>query len=193
MQTSMHQRTGTTWHLRSRMLRFVRPAGIGELAGLVGGGVWGIGARGAMRIMAVAAGQPTGFSIEGTLFILMAGALFGIPAGLLWVGGRRVIPGTGMRKGLACGLLVLLILGYFFYTGPIQDESGLGHPVLASVLFGALFVLFGMVLEAGVAWLDRHIARPEARFATITSLAILAIPCCIEILIAAVILRGPGG
>ena len=86
-------------------MRYIRAAGIGACAGLVGGLLWGIGLRLAMRIMALLAGQSPEFSLGGTLIILLVGVFIGIPAGLIFVTIRKYLPGSGAWKSLMFGLL----------------------------------------------------------------------------------------
>ena len=86
---------------------------IGVLSGLVAGIlVGGIGSRIAMRIVAYAAGTDPVFT-AATMNMLIFGAFLGTPVGVLFVAVRRWLPGSGLRKGLAFGaLLVLFGLGY---------------------------------------------------------------------------------
>lgn len=72
----------------------IRLADIGFLSGLVAGFVVAVGARLAMRIVAVvdadAASQVTDTGVTGeTLFVLFAVTLAGTPLGLLFMGVRR--------------------------------------------------------------------------------------------------------
>jgi len=145
-------------------MNVLRRISIGLLAGLIGGLVWGIGARIAMRIVALAAHKPTEFSVGGTLGILMVGAIYGLLVGLVFAGTRRFLPGSWCRSGLISGLLVLLITGWPIYSGFIMEESSLGVRALAVAMFGALFVGFGMVVALAYAWLDdRLVAGAQHR------------------------------
>jgi hypothetical protein len=172
-------------------MRYIRTAGIGACAGLGAGLLWGIGARLAMRIMAIVAERPAEFSIQGSLLILLLGAFIGIPAGLLFVAIRRYLPGRGQWKALSFGLLTLLVLGYPFYTGPLRDESGLGHRALAFVMFEGLLVLFGMAVAMAAAWLERMVPPARSRLATVVNVGTLVVPCGIEAAIVALIVFNP--
>jgi len=79
----------------------LRAATIGLLSGALAGLVAGVGARLAMRLVAVAGGVPPGFGIPGTLTILFVALLYGIAGGLLFVAVRERLPGTGLAQGLA--------------------------------------------------------------------------------------------
>lgn len=138
-------------------MNVLRKIGIGLLSGLIGGLVWGIGARIAMRIVVLAAHGRPEFSIGGTLGILMVGAVFGLPLGLIVAGTRRFLPDSRLRSGLMYGLLMLLLPGWPIHSGFIMGESDLGVRVLAVAMFGALFVGFGMVVALAYTWLDRRL------------------------------------
>lgn len=67
---------------------------IGLLAGATSGLAAGFGARVAMRVIALLGGQPPGFTLEGTLFILILGAAMGAVMGLPFMAIRRILPGA---------------------------------------------------------------------------------------------------
>jgi hypothetical protein len=136
---------------REHSLAPFKEAGWGTLAGAVAGLVWGAGARLAMRIVALAEGNPTEFSVGGTIFILLTGAVFGLLLGLLFASVRRWLPGSGIGKGIAFGsILALLLLLPLAALGASDLERGPADvPVLIGVgLFSGLFVLHGAVMEA---------------------------------------------
>ncbi len=172
-------------------MRYIRTAGIGACAGLGAGLLWGLGARVAMRFMAMIAERPTEFSVEGSLLILLIGAFIGIPAGLLFVAIRRYLPGTGRWKALSFGLVALLILGYPFYVGPLRGEAVLGHETLAFVMFEGLLVLFGMEVAIAAAWLERIVPAARSRLATAVNVGTLVIPCGVEAAIVALMVFNP--
>ena len=164
-------------------MRYIRMVAVGACSGLIAGLVWGIGARLAMRIMAVAAGRHTGFSLEGTVFILLVGVTIGLPAGMIYLAIRTLVPGTGVTKMLGAGVVTLLVLGYPFYIGPLRDEASLGHHALAVALFGGLFVVAGMALEAAFVALNRRIPHGRGRMTTAITLILLAIPSAFALFI----------
>lgn len=174
-------------------MNLLRHAAIGLLSGVLGGLVWGIGARIAMRIVALAAHQSTGFSIGGTLGILMLGAIFGAPFGLLFATVRRWLPGTGARAGLLFGGLVLLLMGLPFYLGPLSDEGQNSNRLLAAGMFATLFVGFGMVVVLVYEWLGRRLfGGVQRRPGALPGLALLIATIAIEAAIVGVMIVGIG-
>src|SRR5215213_4038768 len=126
----------TVWRV---LRRFAFLVGLGLLAGLVAGAVaGGVGARVAMRVVALVAGHNRDgqltdadavvgqITLEGTLFLLGAGAYLGLPGGLLYVAVRRWLPGAGIRKGLAFGGLLLLLFGSLIIDGDNPDFRRFG-------------------------------------------------------------------
>jgi hypothetical protein len=164
-------------------MRYLRTASIGVLAGMTAGIVWGIGARLAMRLIALADGQTPDFSLGGTLLILMVGAFFGMPFGLILIGSRRLIRMPGWRRGLMFGLIILLIFAYPFYLGPLQSEGSDQVLVIAVALFGSLFLLFGLTLEATAARLERLMVRAPPRLATTLGIVTIAVAASFEVYI----------
>ena len=156
---------------------YVRKANIGLLAGIVAGlVVGGIGGRIAMRIVALAIGQQPKFTV-GTLAVLLVGTLLGTPPGLLYIAARKYLPGSGLRKGLVFGVLLLLIIGLPALLRPATGELVLS-PRLGRILFGALFIPYGVAVEAAVERLDRYLpAAGQHRMAMALGVILLAIPC----------------
>jgi hypothetical protein len=104
-----------------------------------------------MRIVAIAEGSPTEFSIGGTIFILLTGLVFGLLLGLLFAAVRRWLPGSGIGKGVAFGsiLALLMLLPIVALGAGDLDRGPADIPVLIGVgLFSALFVLHGAVMGA---------------------------------------------
>ena len=174
-------------------MRYIRTAGIGASFGLAAGLVWGLAGRLAMRIMALVAGRPTEFSAGGTLLILLVGAFFGIPLGLLFIGVRRYLPGSDLRKSILFGLVVLLVLGYPFYLGPLRGETVLGHETLAFVMFESLLVMFGVLIAAVASRLDRYTPLAGRRLGKAVSFGLLAVPCGVELLVVALMIAESSG
>jgi hypothetical protein len=141
--------------------------GLGLLAGLVAGFVaGGVGSRVAMRVVALAAGREHygevtdadaivgQITADGTAFLLFFGTSLGVPGGLLYVAARRWVPGSGIRKGLAFGGLLLLLFGSLVIEGDNPDFRRF-VPSYASVgLFASLFFLYGLIASAIVERLD---------------------------------------
>ncbi len=126
---------------------FWRPLRVGLVAGLAGGMVLGVGGRLAMRLVAVGADLDPGFSWGGTGEVLATGLFIGVPAALVFVALRRFIPGPGVWRGAAFGVLLFLALVVVPPPAARSAASSVGRPLLTVSLFGPLFLLYGMVVE----------------------------------------------
>jgi len=125
---------------------------VGAATGLL---VSGGGARLSMRLIALAdrsnygrltdAGFNVGFvTREGTLEVLKTGIFVGIIGGLLYLAVRRWLPGSGMLRATAYGVLLLLLGTGVNIFGNRGDFDFL--PKLLSIsLFGGLFLLYGIL------------------------------------------------
>jgi hypothetical protein len=126
------------------------------LCGVIGGVVAGVVSRLSMRGVALAAGMEPGFSIGGTLGILIFGAIMGIPFALIFAGVRRFIPLPERWKGLAYGV----ILGILFVVAPFlffaEGELDLIPPSVGILLFIPLPLIFGFSLTIVEPRLDKH-------------------------------------
>ena len=141
----------------------------GIAGGFVGGVVAGLGARGAMRLIGMAAGEeargtaPTGqivgrFTWAGTLGIVEFGVFVGIGAGLYYVWIRRLVPLSGLGKGLAFGWILLSTLAIELM---LSDEFDFFQPRIVGVALMALLPLVFGVVAVPVA--DRFIASTPPR------------------------------
>jgi hypothetical protein len=141
----------------------------GIAGGFAGGLVAGLGARGAMRLIGMAAGEqaqgtaPTGeivgrFTWLGTLGLLWFAVLVGIAAGLYYVWIRRFVPSSGLMKGLAFGGILLTTLAIELM---LSDEFAFFEPPILGVsLFALLPLVFGVV---AVPVADRFVAATPPR------------------------------
>lgn len=164
-------------------MRYLRTCMIGIGSGAIAGIVWALGARVAMRLVALQLEQPVSFSVAGTLLIVLFGLFFGIPLGLLLTASGRYLPRRTMWRGLVNGLLVLVALGYPFYLGPIRDEGSSTPLLLSIVLFGGLLVLFGVVVSLANAGLERRLPLLGPGRARKLSLVALALVSSFELFI----------
>jgi len=143
--------------------------GIGLLASLIAG----IGARIIMRIVALTAHMPPGFTIAGTLHIVLIVLLLGLVPGFVYALGifflssspkvRKHLPGP-MWRGLAFGVLLLVILGLPSVLIPLlpKEDLNLGIPLLNKSLFAALPLIYGMTLGGAEKVFDRYLPRRPA-------------------------------
>ncbi len=151
-------------------VRLVKMVAVGLLSGFVAGIVaGGIGSRIAMRILA-ALNPSTGgvmtengnvsgqITIAGTFDLIAFAAIFpGLFGGLLYVLFRHWIPGSGVRKGLAFGLVLFLIGGALLFNGDSADFGIFGPKALGVALFALLFPLYGMVVSLVAERLNRYV------------------------------------
>jgi hypothetical protein len=140
---------------------YLKQAGVGLLSGLSAGLVLGIGARFAMRVIALAAQRTTEFSLEGTLMIVLIGCILGLISGPGYVAARRYLPGGHTWSGPLYGVLVLLVL-IPLMPAPIQQEitQSIDRMPLIITLFGIMFVGYGAVLQSVAAWISSRTAHP---------------------------------
>lgn len=157
-------------------MRLIRALAIGGFSGVIAGLLWGTGARLAMRVVAVMGEQTAEFSLGGTGIILLLGVYIGMALSLLYLVVRRWLPATRTTHALCFGLVVLVLLGYPFYAGPLQQESLPGRQELAIFMFGGLLMLAGSTLTLVHAYLDRVVPRVRQPWSTQISLAVLAVP-----------------
>jgi hypothetical protein len=138
---------------------------LGVLVGALGGVAAGVGARIAMRIVALIATGSGSFSVEGTLAILVLGAMLGVPLGLLFVGVRRWLPGKPWLKGLIFGVVgaLVFVAPPFFLSEP-AGELAIVSPLIGFSLFAPLPVAHGLVAAIAANRLGRkYQSVPERR------------------------------
>jgi hypothetical protein len=150
---------------------------VGLLSGAAAGLVAGVGARLAMRLVALAGDVTPAFTVGGTLTVLVTGLLYGIGGGVLYVAVRGRLPGTGAGGGLTFGLLVLLLFGPVYF---LADQVGELHvaPVVGILTFAPLFVLGGTIIGAiaerlAQRWGTNHTRAPAVGFRALGVLGLL--------------------
>ncbi len=105
-----------------------------------------------MHIIGRIADKLDGFSFAGSMDVVLVGALIGAPAGVVYVLLRSRLSGWKILRGLTAGFLtytVTIVAMPARFTELALSFDQLLTPVL--MIFGACFLLFGIVLELSVA------------------------------------------
>ncbi|GAC1409906.1 MAG: hypothetical protein NVSMB49_29040 [Ktedonobacteraceae bacterium] len=150
----------------------LRLASLGILSGLLVGVLMGIAARIAMRLVALVVDQGLEFTVAGTLGIMVVVSVASVLLSLIFVAVRRYLPGAGLLKGLAFSGLVFLFIGLPFLVGLLgpPDEVSVGPPLLGRSFFGALFLIYGLLVEMIFEQLLSLTARWRARMLLVAAL-----------------------
>jgi len=147
-----------------------RSAAVSLLAGLAGGLVAGLLARIAMRVIALATPAEPGvittsgaivgtITAEGSAFVVVAGAVLGLPAGVAYLSVRRWLPVGRWSRRLAFGALSLCLGGGLIISAANPDFARLGTPGLDVFVFAISFVIAGITISAVAERLDRQLPR----------------------------------
>jgi hypothetical protein len=151
------------------VLRVDRLLAIGVIAGFGAGFVGGIGVRLAMRVAGMLTipanqglltdnGNVVGqITLDGTLFLAFFAGAIGVLGGLLYVAVRSRLPGTGVRRGLVYGGLLLATFGFIVMDKNNPDYRLFGPPGVNVGTFSSVYILFGLVVAPLADWLDRRI------------------------------------
>ncbi len=169
----------------------VRLIGVGTLAGASAGLVTSIGARVNMRIIALATGSAFGLSVA-TFFILLAGVLYGILPGILYVGIKKYLPGARLLKGVTFGLLGSLFIGLPIFLLPDSPENdfSIGPPLLGRSLFTALPIIYGAILGLVEQRLMLSVPGPGTSQKMVYLYVFIAILVLMSIVVALMLLLG---
>jgi hypothetical protein len=147
-----------------------RMLGIGILASLFASLIAGISARIIMRIVALTAHMPPGFSIEGTFNIIFLVLLLGLVPGFVYAvcifslssspKASKYLPGP-IWRGLAFGVLLLVIVGLPSVLIPLlpTEDLNLGIPLLNKSMFAALPLIYGLTLGVAEKVFDHYLPR----------------------------------
>ncbi len=173
------------WNERARLI------GVGTLAGASAGFVTGIGARINMRIIALATGSAFGLSLA-TFFILLTGVLYGILPGILYVGMKKYLPGSGLLKGVTFGLLGSFFIGLpiFLLPNSPDNDFSIGPPLLGRSLFTALPIIYGIVLGLVEQRLMRSVPGPTTSQKMVYLYVFIAILVLASIVVALMLFQG---
>ncbi len=165
-----------------------RTLAVGALAGLIAGFLaGGVGSRLAMRISAIATSEPfrrvpteAGATVgeitaAGTIFLLFAGSVIGVAAGVLYVAVARWLPAPAAWKGLLFGALLLMVGGSFLIAGDNPDFRLFGPKLLNIVMFASLPVLFGLIVAPLATRFERSVPSPSLRPQALALYAVVAL------------------
>ena len=126
---------------------------VGSLAGTLSGILClGLGGRIAMHTIGRIADKLDGFSFAGSMDIVLFGALIGAPAGVVYVLLRNRLSAWKILRDLTAAFLtytVTIVAMPSRFTERALSFDQLLTPVL--MIFGACFLIFGIVLELSVA------------------------------------------
>lgn len=155
--------------------RIARMVIMGLLGGMAAGIlVGGVGGRLIMRILAMLNEEKTGvmtgngnlsgdISVGGTLAVVVfVGIVGGLVGGAVYVVIRRWLPGDGLLKGLAYGLVLTCLFGSVLFDPDNVDFVLFGPKQLTDALFALLFPLYGVVASLVIERLDRYVPPPFA-------------------------------
>ena len=109
---------------------------------------------------------------------IFGGVFTGVFGGLLYVVIRRWVPGSGLRKGLAFGVILFLLAGSGVIEKGNVDFALFGPPLPGVSLFALLFPLYGLVLSPIVERFDRYVPSLFAHpIATVVGYLVLGGAC----------------
>ncbi len=130
------------------------------LASVVGGLWLGVAGRGVMVLIALAAGHPLRWSWGGSIEIVIFGVILAAVAVAAWMLLRHLVPVLRDGRGLVFGLVLFVIFAVLPPPSAQSAVAGIGQRTLSLALFGALLVVFGILVEA---ILVRSLPRAEGR------------------------------
>ena len=146
---------------------------IGLLASLIASLITGMCARIIMRIVVLTAHMPAGFSVAGTLNIVLLALLLGLVPGCAYALCMFILSSSpkiskhlpcSLWRGLAFGVLLLVIGGLPSVLIPLlpKEDLNLGIPLLNRIMFATLPLIYGMTLGGVEAILDRYLPGKPA-------------------------------
>ena len=163
-----------------------RGVAVGSFSGFVAGlAAGGVGSRVAMRIVALTAGAGQQgaitdaeatvgkITLEGTLFLLFAGAMIGVAGGVIYGGTRSWLKWAGPWRGTLFGAALLALFGATIVRGDNPDFARFGYAWLNIGLFSAIIVIFGVMVAPLYEWVGARM-RPSLSLTGLIATAFLA-------------------
>lgn len=143
--------------VRRAVLHALRLGSAGLLAGVAAGAAAGLGARLAMYLIRLAnpayngvvthAGHEVGrVTASGVGALVSEGIFLGVPGAVVYLVVRRWIPGRGVRKGVAFGLVLMVVAGPLVLDGNYEFFRYVS-PWISVLLFALLYPLYGIVVS----------------------------------------------
>ena len=117
----------------------------GLVAGLIAGVLTGIAARLVMRVIALTSEASPVFTVQGTLFIIKYGAIFGITLGIIFGFFQPYFSGSVIRKGLKYGLIWSAVMVMTLFAN--SEESADARALFILPLFAILPLIYGLMLS----------------------------------------------
>jgi len=140
----------------SFLWKFTKTLATGTLPGLIAGFfAFGLGSRIAMRVMAVTSGPGVQgakteaeeivgkITLDGTMFLILAGTFIGGVAGLIYIAIKPWLPEQRGLRQLTFSLVMLAIVGRMLVDSDNIDFEILSPAILAVAMFAALPLLYG--------------------------------------------------
>ena len=165
-----------------------RHVGVATLAGMIAGGiVGGFGGRIAMRVTGFVAGpgqvgltttngnRVGDITLGGTIGVLLVGVALGVLGGLFYAVVQPWAQRLRPWHGLAFGVFLLVAAGIAVLDPVNSDFRRFGSGPLNLAMFGALFVLFGIVIAWTFDRLPAVAAADGTRARLVTGLGWLAV------------------
>jgi len=127
----------------------LRPAAVSIVSGTLAGLVAGVGARLAMRIVALAIGGIPEFTPAGTLIVAAIVTSLGVTPGIAYAFAQRRLPGPPVVRGFTFGALLFAV----FEVYPLVADMGFTEPGIHPSwlrwgVFGGLSLVYGLALGA---------------------------------------------
>lgn len=116
-------------------------------AGLLGGLWLGIMGRAVMIPIALAAGHELRWSWGGSIEIVVFGVILGAVAVAAWMLLRHIVPRLRAGRGLLFGGILVAIFALLPPPSAQSAVASIGQRTLSLLLFGALLVSFGVLVE----------------------------------------------
>jgi len=135
-------------------MRWTEKITVGLISGLIAGfSVLGIGGRIAMRLIAMAQGQPQKFTARGTLGVLVVFSIIGMILSVPFAALQGHMRSSNMQKGATFGLLLTLVIVWAMPMVPLvlgnDGADGLSSgSIAARILFSVLFLAYGVIVAS---------------------------------------------